>query len=193
MPSPARAVELCSCLVYPRARTGSQGRTDRVIRGEMGPSPPRAALCVFREFVAAPTAVPSLTKPFYLSINIYFIPGASCDPPRRAGARGNRLMSLSFSFPLRPPRLQTRGIKNPLSTRLHPQPHGDLLRLTGPAGRWEGARVSQPNHPCLYWGAPTQLRAVRAGGLRLLLPDMGGNFPLFSRGQWWEFLEGCCG
>lgn len=101
-----------------------------------------------------------------------------------------------FPFPARTPRLRARRIKNPLSTQLHPHPHGDLLRLTGPTGLWEGARVSQSSHPARAGErppAPTQRRAVRAGELQLLLPDTGGSFPFSAGGQRLEFPEGCCG
>lgn len=94
-----------------------------------------------------------------------------------------------FPFPVRTPRLRARGIKNPLSTRLHPHPHGDLLRLTGPTGRWEGARMSQSSHPTRVGElppAPLHCRAVpgcssffsltRVGVFPLPLEDNGGSF-----------------
>lgn len=100
-----------------------------------------------------------------------------------------------FPFPVPTPRLRARGIKNPLSAQLRPHPHGDLLSLTGPTGRWQGARVAQSSHAA-HVGSSHQ-HPPSAGlclpGVQLFLPDTGGSFPLSWGGQRWKFLEGCCG
>lgn len=103
-----------------------------------------------------------------------------------------------FPFPARTRRLRARGIKNPLSTQLRPHPHGDLLSLTGPTGRWEGARESQSSHAARVGElppAPTQRCLCVPGGSRSFSLTRVGlpPFPSSRGGQRRDFLPGCWG